>query len=182
MRWIVFLELVSCLITCTPVYAEYDEDEVERIIYSSGQADDRWMDMGSSYSMSGTIDVTGSGAFPAAIYGMGSSTNVHTINLHFNMYVETDLVLLLGIFSESGGDSMFSAEEMKVLLNGELLQFLDLLPEVYFSRDRRKQRLIMVPAKAEDNVLTLDMSHNLNRYNCWFDYVILYQPKNPFKK
>ena len=179
MRWIVFLELVSCLVTCSPAYAEYGEDEVEKIIYSSGQADGRWMDMGSSYSITGTIDVTGNGVFPAAIYGMGSSTNVHTINLYFNMDVETDLVLLLGIFSESGGDSMFSAEEMKVLLNGELLQSLDLLSEVYFAKDMKKQRSIMVPAKTGDNVLTLDMSYNLNRYNCWFDYVILYQPKNP---
>ena len=177
--WLIFLWLAASLTIYPVASAEEGKEQIEKVIYSTGQADDGWMDMGTFYSASGTIDVTGPAVFPGAIYGRGSSTNVHTINLHFNLDAATDLVLLLGIFSESGGDSALSTEELKVFLNGELLQAIDLLPEGSVTKEPKKQKVIMVPAETGANVLTLDMNHNLNLYNCWFDYVLLYQPRNP---
>ncbi len=151
-------------------------DSPKKIIYSCGTHDESWLDMGIPYAVTGSVDTSSDNAFPAAIYGKGSANFIHTINLHFSLEQAQDLIFVMDIMSESGGDKNISTEELKVYLNGKFIQAIDLFPESPKSEEE-KQRAVQIASEQGENVLTIDMSHNTNWYNCWFDSVLLYKPE-----
>jgi hypothetical protein len=161
---------------CCQAAEEKPATSPKKIIYSYGSHDGSWLDMGSPYAVTGSVDTSSDAAFPAAIYGKGSANFVHTINLHFSLEQAQDMVFIMDIMSESGGDKNVSTEELKVYLNGELIQTIDLFPESPKPEEER-QRTVQVAGEQGENVLTIDMSHNTNWYNCWFDSVTLYKPE-----
>ncbi|MBI2447100.1 MAG: hypothetical protein HYV48_00980 [Candidatus Omnitrophica bacterium] len=147
--------------TCCQAAEEKPAASPKKMIYSYGVHDGSWLDMGSPYAITGSVDTSSDAAFPAAIYGKGSANFVHTINLHFSLEQAQDMVFIMDILSESGGDKNVSAEELKVFLNGELIQTIDLFPESPKPEEER-QRTVQVAG---------------DWYNCWFDSVTLYKPE-----
>ena len=147
--------------------------EVVSMVYESGKNDGRRFDLSQPASTSGVIKLDQAGLFPWALYGKGWPDLVHRIELEFEVEDEADLVLVLYFISQNG--SADSRKEVKVLLNGNLLQELDLVPA-----DAKKMpefAIVDVPAEVGINMLILDMSKHRGWEYCTFDSVSLYEPE-----
>ncbi len=154
---------------------------VKEMIYSRGEDDEGWLDMGYPYTDLGKFEVGSADAYPAAIYGQAANIYAHTIDLRFQLKKPRDLVLVIDFLLEVGGKE--SAEELKVLVNGQFVQFIDLKPEpkkkekMQQEKEEKRYEVIELAAEEGENVITLDMSHNHNWFNCWFDSIQLYEPE-----
>ncbi len=144
----------------------------KEMIYSWGKDNQSWLDMGYPYTKLGKVEIAPGEPYPAAIYGQTADYYAHTIDLRFQLEKPLDLVLVIHFYSQEAGEE--STEELKVLLNGQLLQMVDLKPELK-KKDKRYE-VIDLGAEEGENIVTLDMSHNRNWYNCWFDSILLYEP------
>ena len=145
---------------------------VKEIIYSSGKDNESWLDMGYPYTNLGKVEVTSEEPYPAAIYGQTADYFTHTIDLRLQLEKPLDLILVIDFYSQEGSE--VSTEELKILLNGELLQTVDLKPELKHKKETYDA--IELAADEGENIITLDMSHNHNWNNCWFDSIMLYEP------
>ena len=175
-----FLGLVLAVMISAGVTVAGSEEKdpplpaVKKMIYSWGKDDESWLDMGYPYTSSGKFEVTSGEPYPAAIYGLASNLHAHTINLQFQLEKPRDLVFVIDFYSEQG--SQESAEELKVLLNGQFLQFIDVKAESKKKKKEEKRyEVIELAAEEGENIVTLDMSHNPNWFNCWLDSILLYE-------
>ena len=173
LAWLVMAAMISTGVTAVSSQEKADPlPAVKEMIYSWGKDNQSWLDMGYPYTKIGKVEVAPGEPYPAAIYGRRANYYAHTIDLRFQLEKPLDLVLVIDFYSQEGGEE--STEELKVLLNGQLLQMVDLKPELK-KKDKRYE-VIDLAAEEGENIVTLDMSHNPNWYNCWFDSILLYEP------
>ena len=182
--WLVLAAVSSAGVTVVRSEEKTDPlPAVKEMVYSWGKDDESWLDMGYPYTNSGKFEVASADAYPAAIYGLASNLHAHTINLRFQLKKPRDLVLVIDFLSERERGGEESTEELKVLLNGQFVQFIDLKPDPkkkekqQQEKEEKRYEVIELAAEEGENVITLDMSHNHNWFNCWFDSIQLYEPE-----
>ncbi len=173
LAWLAMAAMISTGVTVVSSEEKADPlPPVKEMIYSWGKDNESWLDMGYPYTKLGKVEVFLGQPYPAAIYGRRANYYAHTIDLRFQLEKPLDLVLVIDFYSQEAGEE--STEELKVLLNGQLLQMLDLKPEL--KKQDKRYEVIDLAAEEGENMVTLDMSHNPNWYNCWFDFILLYEP------
>ncbi len=173
LAWLVVAAMISTGVTVVSSEEKADPlPPVKEMIYSWGKDNQSWLDMGYPYTKLGKVELAPGEPYPAAIYGRTANYYAHTIDLRFQLEEPLDLVLVIDFYSQEAGEE--STEELRVLLNGQLLQMLDLKPEL--KKQDKRYEVIDLAAEEGENIVTLDMSHNRNWYNCWFDFILLYEP------